>query len=76
MPNFELILFFDNPKKECQTRDRQSFLFSAEFRFPFSVFRGKISERKIEGKSRNGTENFMRNKRGIRSDNFDTLKSL
>ena len=29
-------------------RDPQSFPFSAEFRFPFSVFHGKISERKIK----------------------------
>ena len=37
-------------RSTIETRDGQSFPFSAEFHFPFSIFRGNCAERKIGGK--------------------------
>ena len=52
-------------------RDGQSVPFSAEFRFPFSVFRGKFAERKIDQKFAEWNGKFSSRKvRGISAENL------
>ena len=52
-------------------RDGQSFPFSAKFRFPFSVFRGKFAERKIDQKIAEWNGNFSSRKvREISAENL------
>ena len=43
-------------------RDGQTIPHSAEFRIPFSAFRGKFAERKMKFKSRGIPRNFMNGK--------------